>query len=61
MAPEFFNTNHEEFSLPTHESDIFALGMVAFEVSVYHRRPFNGFESPSRTSGIYRTSAIPGE
>ena len=61
MAPELFNINHEEFNLPTSESDVFALGMVAFEVSAYHRRPFNGSESPSRTSDIYQTSAVPGE
>ena len=61
MAPELFNINHEEFNLPTSESDVFALGMVAFEVSVSRGRPFNGFESPSLTSGVYRTSPVPGE
>ena len=33
MAPEFIKTEHEEKSgLPTNASDVFAFGMVTFEV-----------------------------
>lgn len=36
MAPELFGTNEEISGLSTRESDIFALGMVNFEVRNVH-------------------------
>ena len=45
MAPELFDINNGEFALPTRESDMFALGMVTFEVmNIYHERLFHDFE-----------------
>jgi len=48
MAPELFNTVEGKSGLPTYRSDIFALGMVTFEVRNSHRgESFRRFETPS--------------
>ena len=60
MAPELFNITNGEFGLPTDESDIFALGMVTFEVgNTYHGRSFHGFETPFRNSPQVFTGQVP--
>ena len=60
MAPELFNITNGEFGLPTHESDVFALGMVTFEVrNTYHGRSLHGFETPSRNSTQVFTGQVP--
>ena len=48
MAPELFNVGAEGKSgLSTRESDVFALGMVTFEVrNVYIRRSSRGLKLP---------------
>lgn len=58
MAPEVFDTNNEGWlNIPTRESDVFALGMVTFEVrNVHLGRLFRGLNLPS---GVHRTSAVP--
>ena len=44
MAPELFDINGEGKSgLSTRESDMFALGMVTFEVRSIHREIFSQF------------------
>ena len=60
MAPELFNITNSEFGLPTDESDIFAWGMVTFEVrNTHHGRPFYGFEPPSRNLLQVFTAQVP--
>ena len=60
MAPELFNITNGEFGLPTDESDIFALGMVTFEVrNIDHGRSFHGFEPPPRTFLQVFTGQVP--
>ena len=61
MAPELIKTNDEEKSgLSTNVSDVFALGMVTFEVSNVHcGRLFHGLETPSCTSLQIFTGEVP--
>ena len=45
MAPELLGANKDRFDLSTRESDIFALGMVVFEVRSTHRgEPLHGLK-----------------
>jgi len=51
MAPELFDLNEGKSGLCTCESDVFALGMVTFEVrNIYRGSLFYDFEYLSRTS-----------
>lgn len=62
MAPELFNINDEDKSgLSTRASDVFALGMVTFEVrSVQQARLSHGFEPPCCTfPGVHGAIAVP--
>ena len=63
MAPELFKIDNEEkYGPPTRESDVFAFGMVTFEVrNVNLGIFFHGFETLSCIFlGIHRTSTIRG-
>ena len=60
MSPELLDMTRGEFGLPTRESDVFALGMVTFEVRNIHRaRSSHGFETPSRTLLQVFTGQVP--
>ena len=60
MAPELFSLNNEEVGPPTRESDIFAFGMITFEVrNVCHGRSFHGFETVFRTFFQVFTGQMP--
>jgi len=61
MAPELIKSDDEEKSgLSTYASDVFALGMVTFEVSIVPRgRSFHGVLTPRRTFRQIFTGQVP--